>query len=205
VPIQNHRTSLQEKKRTSVNSRPTSKVPELVSLPQAEEEEEQILVVPPPTSDVVDMEDALSEEEEELALEILPESGTGSTLNSLRTGVQKALVWPALEPSQEQACAEKIGAIRVSFPEEIDLYDTTMVSEYSEDILSYMGELELSTMPKGDYILSQTEITWYLALNIWDPLINLLLGKCARCLWIGCARRTSVIICFQKRSGFPSI
>ena len=142
-----------------------------------QEEDEQLLDAPPLTSDVIDMEEAISEEEEELPPKVLPESGT-----SLNVKPQKAPVWPALEPSEAQACVEQIEAIRASFQEEIDHYDTTMVSEYSEDIMQYMGQLELSTMPVGDYIHNQAEITWYGILCSQGIFSNLVSGKCVRCL-----------------------
>jgi hypothetical protein len=156
VPLQNNRISLQEKKRTSVNSRPTSKLPEIVSL--RTEDEPAPMEVVPPTSDALDLEEALLEQEEHLESEVLPESGSGSSLQSKS---RKDSIWPDLDGTLQHEIAEQIKIVKVSFNEEVDPYDTTMVSEYSEDIMQYMSELELSTMPVGDYIATQTEITWY--------------------------------------------
>jgi G2/mitotic-specific cyclin 2 len=103
------------------------------------------------------VEGALLEEEEQPESEELLESRSG---NSLQVKLQKGPVWPDLDHTVEQECVERIKMVKQSFNEEIDPQDTTMVSEYSEDILKYMGELEVSTMPMGDYIVNQSEITW---------------------------------------------
>lgn len=115
--------------------------------------------VMPPTSDVIEVEDLVTEEE---ADELEPEASVPATVSapSLLTKHYKEAVWPELDESVARECAVRIKEVTAAFSEEIDQYDTTMVSEYSEDIMKYMGELELSTMPIGDYIANQTEITW---------------------------------------------
>jgi G2/mitotic-specific cyclin 2 len=148
VPLQTNRTSLQEKKFTSANSRPTSKLPEILSLPREDEQTPMEVVIP--TSDALALDGALLEEDHPLTEALLD---SGKTLQTIP-------VWPALDPTIEQECSEQIKLVRESFTEEIDHYDTTMVSEYSEDIMQYMSELEISTMPISDYISTQSEITW---------------------------------------------
>ena len=44
--------------------------------------------------------------------------------------------------------------------EDEDMFDTTMVAEYAEDIFKHMEELELSVMPNPRYMDFQTEIEW---------------------------------------------
>ncbi len=40
----------------------------------------------------------------------------------------------------------EIQAIRKAFEDEVDMYDTTMVSEYSNEIYEYMSQLEVNSL-----------------------------------------------------------
>lgn len=51
--------------------------------------------------------------------------------------------WMGLSPRAARAAEDLIENVRSQFNEEVDFYDTTMVAEYSEEIFSYMGELEV--------------------------------------------------------------
>lgn len=52
-------------------------------------------------------------------------------------------VWPEVATERRQKYKREVDAIREVFEDEADVFDTTMVSEYSEDIFKYMCELEV--------------------------------------------------------------
>lgn len=52
-------------------------------------------------------------------------------------------VWPEVRTERGQRYAKEIQAIRETFHDEVDMYDTTMVSEYAEEIFEYMCDLEV--------------------------------------------------------------
>ena len=51
--------------------------------------------------------------------------------------------WMMLEPNHESEAQRLLEEIKSEFKEELDFWDTTMVSEYSEEIFAYMAELEV--------------------------------------------------------------
>jgi hypothetical protein len=62
-----------------------------------------------------------------------------------------ARVWPEVSTERAEHYKREVKKIRDSFEEELDMDDTTMVSEYAEEIYEYMCELEVrtkSTLPR---------------------------------------------------------
>ena len=57
--------------------------------------------------------------------------------------VKAARVWPEVSTERAQRYQREIQAIRSRFEDEVDMYDTTMVSEYAEEIFEYMEEMEV--------------------------------------------------------------
>ena len=55
-------------------------------------------------------------------------------------------IWPETSPERAERYRRQVQAIRDVFEDEPDMYDTTMVSEYSEEIFQYMSELEVSLL-----------------------------------------------------------
>ena len=54
-----------------------------------------------------------------------------------------ARVWPDVSPERAERYRREVQRIRDTFEEELDMEDTTMVSEYAEEIYEYMCELEV--------------------------------------------------------------
>lgn len=52
-------------------------------------------------------------------------------------------IWPQMDTKHAERYRKEIQAIREVFEEEIDMYDTAMVSEYSDEIFEYMNQLEV--------------------------------------------------------------
>ncbi|KDQ57168.1 hypothetical protein JAAARDRAFT_130975 [Jaapia argillacea MUCL 33604] len=87
-------------------------------------------------------------------------------------GERVARVWPDVSTEHAKRYEREIDAIRATFEDEVDPYDTTMVSEYSEDIFHYMENLEDDMMPSADYMAGQTEITWEMRQLLVDWLLQ---------------------------------
>jgi len=55
-------------------------------------------------------------------------------------------IWPEVSTDRAERYRHEVDAVREVFEDEIDVYDTTMVSEYAEDIFDYMGDLEVGCL-----------------------------------------------------------
>jgi hypothetical protein len=56
-------------------------------------------------------------------------------------------IWPEVSTDRATRYRREVDAVKEVFEDEIDVYDTTMVSEYAEHIFDYMGELEVCWFP----------------------------------------------------------
>ena len=52
-------------------------------------------------------------------------------------------IWPEVSTDRAVRYRREVDAVREVFEDEVDIHDTTMVSEYAEDIFDYMCELEV--------------------------------------------------------------
>jgi len=52
-------------------------------------------------------------------------------------------IWPEFATERALRYRDEVQAVRESYHDVVDKYDTTMVSEYAEEIFEYMGELEV--------------------------------------------------------------
>lgn len=59
------------------------------------------------------------------------------------TSTKPECIWPEMSTERKQKYKREVDAIREVFEDEVDVFDTTMVSEYAEDIFEYMYELEV--------------------------------------------------------------
>ncbi|KAL5486181.1 CLB4 [Sanghuangporus weigelae] len=82
------------------------------------------------------------------------------------------LIWPAISPKAAEKYRNEIGHIQKTFHDEVDMFDTTMVSEYSEEIFDYMSKLELEMMPNPDYIQGQSDLNWDMRQTLVDWLLQ---------------------------------
>ncbi|KAI5117966.1 hypothetical protein M0805_001627 [Coniferiporia weirii] len=81
-------------------------------------------------------------------------------------------IWPQLSPRAAEKYRSEIEHIQETFHDEVDMFDTTMVSEYADEIFEYMSGLELEMMPDADYIRGQNEITWDMRQTLVDWLLQ---------------------------------
>jgi hypothetical protein len=68
--------------------------------------------------------------------------------------------WTLLSPTEMAHAAQELVEIRAHFQDEIDMFDTTMVAEYADDIFAHMEAMEDAVMPNPKYMDFQTEIEW---------------------------------------------
>lgn len=68
--------------------------------------------------------------------------------------------WLALDPADEAESQRILAEIQAEFEDEVDMWDTTMVAEYQDEIFEYMSGLELATMPNPNYMDHQDELDW---------------------------------------------
>jgi hypothetical protein len=55
-------------------------------------------------------------------------------------------MWPDVDTERALKHYRQIAGVQQTYQDEVDLFDTTMVSEYSDEIFSYMAELEVSSV-----------------------------------------------------------
>ena len=51
--------------------------------------------------------------------------------------------WPDVDTDKRNSYERRVDSIRDNYDDVVDVYDTTMVNEYSEDIFNYMSQLEV--------------------------------------------------------------
>ena len=124
----------------SIPSRPSSirvtqSVPQVVNLapPVVEDEDEQSM----------DIEEVVHEQPRNLA------NGIRAVETMVADEYQHyddhpEYIWPEASPERAEQYRRQVQAIRDVFVDEPDMHDTTMVSEYAEEIFQYMSELEVS-------------------------------------------------------------
>ncbi|KAF8807019.1 hypothetical protein BYT27DRAFT_7100835 [Phlegmacium glaucopus] len=100
-------------------------------------------------------------EESEIEDEVVPSTAT-----------KPPRIWPEFATERALRYRDEVQAIRESYHDVIDMYDTTMVSEYAEEIFEYMGDLEEEVMPNPDYMDGQNEISWGMRQTLVDWLLQ---------------------------------
>jgi hypothetical protein len=139
IPIPVHRNK---------TSRISSEIPGPVIRPTKDEVEEDDMeiandVLEPPEPDLDSAGDG--EEEVEAMIEFdasdYEEEAAAQPVES-----KPSHVWPDMYPELKEKYKRQIQAIRGKFEDEVDPLDTTMASEYAEEIFEYMGKLEVRRM-----------------------------------------------------------
>ncbi|KAG8991507.1 hypothetical protein FRB94_012451 [Tulasnella sp. JGI-2019a] len=80
--------------------------------------------------------------------------------------------WTFASPATNARYQAAVEEIRATFKDEIDEFDMTMVSEYSEEIFEYMAKLEVDSMANPTYMDGQTEIAWDMRKTLVDWLLQ---------------------------------
>ena len=97
-------------------------------------------------------------------------------------------IWPDVDTERAMRHYREVADIQRTYEDEVDFFDVTMVSEYSDEIFRYMNELEVrlvppaflvvltafqdAVMPNPDYMDGQNEITWDMRQTLVDWLLQ---------------------------------
>lgn len=71
------------------------------------------------------------------------EEEDSSAFAALPSVTQQEYIWPEVSPAHAARYAAEVQVLREQFREEDEEHDSTMVSEYAEDIFAYMDQLEV--------------------------------------------------------------
>ncbi|WVQ68207.1 uncharacterized protein L199_006414 [Kwoniella botswanensis] len=80
--------------------------------------------------------------------------------------------WLRMSEEDAYRAQEQLDMIRSTFKDDVDLFDTTMVAEYADEIFNHMEVLEESVMPNPRYMDFQTEIEWTMRTTLIDWLLQ---------------------------------
>ncbi|ODN92804.1 cyclin [Cryptococcus wingfieldii CBS 7118] len=80
--------------------------------------------------------------------------------------------WLRMPEEDAIRAQEQLDVIQATFKDEVDLFDTTMVAEYADEIFGHMEMLEESVMPNPRYMDFQTEIEWTMRTTLIDWLLQ---------------------------------
>ncbi|KAF9236744.1 cyclin [Melanogaster broomeanus] len=144
-------------------SRQETAVPVVIPTHVVEEEQENEM-------DVECEDEELNEVEEMVGIqetEILEEDVQPETLEP-----KSPRMWPDVDTERALKHYREIAEVQQTYQDEVDVFDTTMVSEYSDEIFNYMAELEEDIMPNPDYMAGQNEVTWAMRQTLVDWLLQ---------------------------------
>ncbi|OBZ72496.1 G2/mitotic-specific cyclin cdc13 [Grifola frondosa] len=152
-------------------------IPHEPVLPPASEEEEDMDIENHPT----DVEQHLSADEVSALLaqeieEAMAESDSETEdidEEEIERAAKRQRIWPEVSTERAIRYRREVDQIRETFEDEVDEFDTTMVSEYADEIFEYMNQLEEEVMPSANYMDGQTELTWEMRQNLVDWLLQL--------------------------------
>ncbi|OCF40839.1 cyclin [Kwoniella heveanensis CBS 569] len=80
--------------------------------------------------------------------------------------------WLRMTEEDAYRAQEQLDMIRATFKDDIDMFDTTMVAEYADELFAHMENLEESVMPNPRYMDFQTEIEWTMRTTLIDWLLQ---------------------------------
>ena len=107
-----------------------------------EEEDGHVMDLETDLDDVQTYEDAVVVKEQEEEPMLMEESEPEDQMEP-STATKPPRVWPEFATEPTNRFRDEVQAIRESYHDVVDMFDTTMVSEYAEEIFEYMGDLEV--------------------------------------------------------------
>ncbi|KAJ5945552.1 hypothetical protein N7454_002391 [Penicillium verhagenii] len=91
------------------------------------------------------------------------------------TGGTTTIIYPKFSSITKQQilmAKQMVEAARTEEDVQEDLYDTSMVAEYSSEIFLHLRKKETSMLPVADYMASQAEIQWSMRAVLMDWLVQ---------------------------------
>ncbi|CAE7159641.1 unnamed protein product [Rhizoctonia solani] len=134
-------------------------------------------VIPPPVDYEMDIEQPITIDTE---IQVAPIESVPSPVaeedydeeDSMEADEYDPEDWLYLSPDRLARSEAQVNSIRDTFKDEVDEWDTTMVSEYADEIFAYMESMESQCMPNPDYVSGQTEIEWSMRTTLVDWLMQ---------------------------------
>lgn len=138
----------------AVVQRPTSRITRSSVFKRASRQETAVPVVIPTEEEKendMDVEDV----QEDVDLSIINEKEVDSMVDVQEQGspvqegkataifAKEPRIWPDVDTERAMRQYREVTEIQRTFEDEVDIFDTTMVSEYSDEIFEYMNELEV--------------------------------------------------------------
>jgi G2/mitotic-specific cyclin 2 len=105
-----------------------------------EDEDEHVMDLETDLDDVQTYEEIVVKKQEE---PMLMEESEPEDQMEPSTARKPPRVWPEFATEPTHRFRDEVQAIRESYHDVVDMFDTTMVSEYAEEIFEYMGDLEV--------------------------------------------------------------
>ena len=109
---------------------------------EVKDEDEHVMDLETDLDDVQNYEEAIVVKEQEEEPMLMEESEPEDQMEP-STAKKPPRIWPEFATEPALRYRDEVQAIRESYRDEIDMYDTTMVSEYADEIFEYMGDLEV--------------------------------------------------------------
>ena len=137
------RTRTQKASAFKRTSRQETAVP--VIIPTEEEKENDMdievaeLAVPEADSEL----SIINEREVEDMVDIQQTEGVDA-VQEVAAQAKSPRIWPDIDTDRAMRHYREVSEIQQAFEDEVDIFDTTMVSEYSDEIFKYMSDLEVS-------------------------------------------------------------
>ena len=108
---------------------------------EVKEEDEHVMDL---ETDLVDVQnEAIVVKKQEEEEPMLMEESEPEDRMEPSTTTKPPRIWPEFATEPAHRFRDEVQAIRESYHDVVDMYDTTMVSEYAEEIFEYMGDLEV--------------------------------------------------------------
>lgn len=109
---------------------------------EVKEEDEHVMDLETDLDDEQNYEEAIVVKEQEEEPMLMEESEPEEQMEP-STAMKPLRIWPEFATEPAHRFRNEVQAIRESYNDVVDMFDTTMVSEYAEEIFEYMGDLEV--------------------------------------------------------------
>ena len=107
-----------------------------------EEEDHHVMEVEADLDNVQNYEEAIDVQEQREEPMLMEENEPEDEMEP-STATKPPRIWPEFATERAHKYRDEVQAIRDNYQDVVDMYDTTMVSEYAEEIFEYMGDLEV--------------------------------------------------------------
>ena len=127
-------------------SRQETAVPVIIPTQVVEEKEIEMDVEQVEDESEPDLDDLLQEKDERDMVGVQETGASNENIPEPEAVESKSpRVWPDVKTEMAMRHYKEVTDIQRTYHDEVDIFDTTMVSEYSDEIFKYMSELEVGS------------------------------------------------------------